>query len=54
LYIYPSRSPAFEADVYMWVRTSEFEKGLDPILFGAVQNWLATQWPFKKIRYPGR
>jgi hypothetical protein len=54
MYIYPSRSAGFEADIYMWVRKSEFEKGLDSILFTTIKNWVADEWPFRKVRYPGR
>jgi hypothetical protein len=54
VYIFPSRNRKFEADVYMWVRKSEFDKGLDPILFATVKNWIAEKWPFKKVRYPVR
>ncbi len=54
LYIFPSRSPDFDADVYMWVRESEFDQGLDPILFITVKNWVIEKWPFEKVRYPER
>jgi len=54
VYIYPSKSPDFEADVYMWVRKSEYDRGLDPILFKTVKNWITDQWPFKKVCFPGR
>ena len=54
MYIFHSESQDFEADVYMWVRKSEFDKGLDPILFEAVKHWITDKWPFTKVRYPGR
>jgi len=54
MYIFPSQSQNFEVDVFMWVRKSEFDKGLDPILFNTVKDWIAKKWPFKKVRYPGR
>lgn len=54
MYIFPSGSPEFEVDVFMWVRKSEFDKGLDPILFNTVKDWIKKKWPFKKVRYPGR
>lgn len=54
VYIFPSRNRKFEADVYMWVRKSEYDKGLDPILFTTVKNWIAEKWPFTKVRYPVR
>lgn len=54
VYIFPSRDKNFEADVFCWVRKSEFDKGLDPILFEIVKSWIKEKWPFKNVRYPGR
>lgn len=54
VYIFPSRKEGYETDIYCWVRKSEFEKGLDPILFNTIKSWVNEKWPFKKIRYPGR
>ena len=50
----PSLKTDFDAEAYLWVRQSEFESGLDPILFDAVKNWIKKEWPFKKVAYPGR
>jgi len=54
VYFYPSKDENIDAVAYMWVRQSEFDKGLDPILFNTVKNWLEETWPFERIRYPGR
>ena len=54
LYINPSDEDAVDARIAMWVRTSEFEKGLDPILFDTVKEWIKAEWPFKNVRYPKR
>lgn len=54
VYIFPSRKEGFEADVFCWVRKSEFDKGMDPILFNTVKDWIKQKWPFEKVRYPGR
>jgi hypothetical protein len=54
VYIFPSENHEVDAEIYMWVRQSEFEKGLDPILFDAVRNWITNRWPFKHVLYPGR
>ena len=40
--------------MYLWVRQSEFEKGLDPVLFQAVKQWIANDWPFENVAFPGR
>jgi len=54
VYILPSRNQKYDADVYMWVRKSEFDKGLDPILFKAIKDWVTNRWPFRRVRYPER
>jgi hypothetical protein len=54
VYINPTRKREYDAAVYLRVRDSEFEKGLDPILFDAVKEWIANDWPFRKVAYPGR
>jgi hypothetical protein len=38
----------------MWVRQTEYDNGLDEILFNKVRNWISSDWPFKKVDYPGR
>ncbi len=54
VYIFPSKDPGFEAEISMWVRDSEFKKGLDAVLFMAVKNWISEKWPFEHVQYPGR
>ena len=54
MYIFPSLKEDFEAEVYMWVRKSAYDQGLDPVLFQAVRKWLVDEWPFEKVAYPGR
>ncbi len=54
VYIDPSKDEDVDAVIYLWVRQSEYEKGLDPILFQTVRDWIAKAWPFKNVLYPGR
>jgi RimJ/RimL family protein N-acetyltransferase len=54
VYINPGQHSEIEAEVLMWVRESEYEKGLDSVLFQTVEKWLKDQWPFEKVVYPGR
>ncbi len=54
VYIYPLQTPDFDAVVFLWVRKTEYEKGLDPFLFKAVKEWVKAEWPFKKVAYPNR
>ena len=54
VYINPSEDPEVDAEVRMWVRLREYERGLDLILFRAVKEWLEDAWPFNDVTYPGR
>lgn len=54
LYINPDDNPEVDARIRMWVRQSEYDRGLDPILFNTVRYWIASDWPFSKVTYPGR
>ena len=56
VYIYPmtQAKSAFDAQVYLWVRQSALERNLDAILFATVKAWLAQQWPFQNVAFPGR
>jgi hypothetical protein len=54
VYIDPTVKEGYDAEVYLWVRESEFKNGLDPILFDAVKKWIEKEWPFKNVAYPGR
>jgi len=54
VYIYPlGRDPApGAAHVDSWVRADRAE--LDAPLYRAVSEWLARDWPFRRIEYPAR
>jgi len=54
LYINPTKKGDFNARITMWVRASEIDKGLDPILFDSVKKWISEDWPFEKVAYLGR
>lgn len=54
VYINPTRKPGYDAEVYLWVRSSELESGLDDRLFTLVKAWLEEIWPFKTVGFPGR
>lgn len=54
MYIFKPTKSGFDAEVYMWVRKSAADEGLDPILYKTVRKWIAEKWPFKKVAYPGR
>ena len=43
-----------DAAVFMWVRQSSYNNGLDPVLESAVREWVEREWPFEWVVYPGR
>ena len=54
VYLNPTPKRGYDAVVYLWARQSELAGGLETRLFAAVKEWLAKEWPFKKVAFPGR
>ncbi|RZA18512.1 MAG: twin-arginine translocation pathway signal protein [Proteobacteria bacterium] len=54
VYVYPSTVDGYDAMVRMWVTKAEYDAGFDAELYQWVTNWIATDWPFEKVAYPGR
>jgi hypothetical protein len=54
VYLNPDDDPEVDARIRMWVRQSEYERSLDPVLFETVRAWIESAWPFEKVVYPGR
>ena len=54
VYVYPGKFGGFDAEVRLWVTTSENEAGFDAELYAWTQGWIARNWPFAKVAYPGR
>ena len=51
VYIYPSEQVAVDAVVIVWARSGS---GLDQALFESVKQWMAKDWPFSNVVFPGR
>ena len=51
VYINPSTSD-FDAEVFVWVSDEEVSR--DESLYLFVREWLANDWPFTRVAYPGR
>ena len=49
-YIYPSDKTGFDAMVFYWAREPEFDQALGECL----RKSISSDWPFKKVAYPGR
>ena len=54
MYIYPTDKPDYDAQIYMWVRHSRADDGLDQHLFETVEQWIGNDWPFTNPAYPSR
>ena len=54
IYVLPSKANAYDAVVRLWVTQEELDQGFDPALYEWAQTWVAEQWPFKSVAYPGR
>jgi hypothetical protein len=52
VYLYPSRSDAYDVDVQSWVRADR--AGLDQPLADAVAGWLRSDWPWERPDRHGR
>ena len=54
VYINPTAKRGYDAVVYLWARQSELAGGLESRLYAEVGEWIAKEWPFKKVAFPGR
>jgi hypothetical protein len=54
VYIEPTHKVGYDAVVYLWARQSELAGGLETHLHDAVKSWIANEWPFKSVAFPGR
>jgi hypothetical protein len=54
VYIDPPEKQGADAEVFLWVRADEDGGDLEQVLEAAVRGWLASEWPFETIRWPGR
>lgn len=54
VYVSPSPVPGYDAVVRLWVTQAEYDAGFDAELYRWVTGWIATEWPFAKVAYPGR
>jgi RimJ/RimL family protein N-acetyltransferase len=52
VYIYPDSEAAYDVRVLSWVRASHAE--LDVPLWRAVRGWIASDWPFERVKYATR
>jgi hypothetical protein len=53
VYVQPTRAD-YDAAVYVWVADSAIERGVDEAIVDRVRRWIADDWPFDAVAYPGR
>jgi hypothetical protein len=51
-YINPSET--HDARVWMWVRKSAWDNGLDPVIEASLREWVSRYWPFQRIDWGDR
>jgi len=54
VYIDPTRKRGYDAEVYLWAREAAVGSPSDARLFEVVRDWLAAEWPFENVAFPGR
>lgn len=54
VYVDPPEKQGEDAVVAFWVRADEEDTGLEAELETAVRRWIASEWPFRAVRWPGR
>jgi hypothetical protein len=54
IYIHQTAHPQAEAQVMTWTRADGIPEGLDDDLFAFAKDWVARDWPFETLVYPGR
>jgi hypothetical protein len=52
--VYLDPSETHDVRVWMWVRQSAWEDGLDALLEEAVRAWVAAEWPFERVDWGTR
>lgn len=52
-YIRPSTKEGYDAVATIWVTKDQFDKGFETQLLADMKAWLAAEWPFKKVAWPG-
>ena len=54
VYVEPTKRRGHDAVVFLWARQSELAGGLEDRLHARVKDWIATDWPFAAVAFPGR
>jgi hypothetical protein len=52
-YIRPSAKQGYDAVATLWVTKDQHAAGFDKELYRDMKAWLAKNWPFQKVAWPG-
>lgn len=53
-YLDPPEIEGFDAEAWYWVRSDRIADGLEERVGAAFRAWIAREWPFARVAYPGR
>jgi hypothetical protein len=53
-YIRPSNKEGYDAVATFWTTKEQADKGFEKQLYTDMKAWLARDWPFQKVAWPGR
>jgi len=54
VYIFPSPTRDFDAEIFYWTTRQSEEAGLLDMLGTFLENWVIEEWPFQAPVFPGR
>lgn len=52
-YVRPSGKQGFDAVATLWTTKAAFDQGFEQVLYRDMKAWLAKEWPFRKVAWPG-
>ncbi len=52
VYVDPPTKEGFDTEVFLWARPTE--PGLEDELHEFARGWIADEWPFERVAWPGR
>ena len=54
VYVHPTLKRDYDAHVIMWVIPDTLGESFEAHVYDTVRQWIASDWPFEKVGYPGR
>ena len=54
VYVNPTLKRDYDAHVVLWVIPDTPDEDFEGYVYERVQSWIAADWPFERVGYPGR